>query len=192
MSAPIRRFRLRHFIGVALLATLLSGAHTEAPKSRHAAIVARVLSYELTLDERAGQSVEVAVVYRRDDAASESNADEWVQGFAEIAPVKVKDRQLSSVKVPYGMSDLNAAIDRGADVLLVAEGLDSEASSIAQLARSRRVLTAGNSVSYVQKDLTLCVTEEGDKTRIFINLNAAQSERIRFGSRLLALATIIR
>jgi hypothetical protein len=83
-------------------------------------------------------------------------------------------------------------IDRGADVLLVADGLSSEVPSIAQVARSRRVLTAANSVSYVQKDLTLCVTDEGEKTRIFINLNAANSERIRFGSRLLALATIIR
>jgi hypothetical protein len=179
-------------VGTILMAMLLPGARPESPKSRHAAILARVLSYELTLDERAGESVAIAVIYRRDDPMSEANADEWLQGLAEIAPVKVKDRPLSSFKVPYGLSELNAVIDRGADVLLVADGLSSEVLSIAQVARSRRVLTAANSVAYVQKDLTLCVTNEGEKTRIFINLNAANSERIRFGSRLLALATIIR
>jgi hypothetical protein len=193
MRAPALRSRLQHCVGIVLCAALLvGGAPSESVKGRHAAILARVLSYELTLEERAGDSVQVAVVYRRDDAISEANADEWLRGLAALGSVNVKDRPILSIKVPYLMNELNAAIDKGADMLLVAEGLDTETPVIAQLARSRRVLTAGNSPSYVHRDLTLCVAEEGDKTRIFINLNAAQLERIRFSSRLLNLAVVIR
>jgi hypothetical protein len=192
MTAPARCSQLRHFLAVTLLAVLVTGAHPESSKARHASILARVLSYELTLEERAGDSVEIAVVYRSDVPTSEANADDWLLALAELTGVKVKGRSLSSIKVPYGISELNAAIDRGADVLLVTDGLDAEAPAIAQLARSRHILTAANSISAVQKDLTLCITSEGEKTRIFVNLNSAQSEGIRFGSRLLALVTIIR
>jgi hypothetical protein len=193
MRAPALRSHLQHFVGIVLFAALLGGGMpTESLKGRHAAILARVLSYELTLEERAGDSVQVAVVYRRDDAVSEANADEWLQGLTVLGSVNVKDRPILAVKVPYLMNELNAIIDKGADVLLVADGLDTETPVIAQLARSRRVLTAGNAVSYVQKDLTLCVADEGDKMRIYVNLNAAQLERIRFSSRLLALAVVIR
>jgi hypothetical protein len=192
MRASARPPLLKRLAGTALLAVLLTGARTESSKSQHAAILARVLSYELTLEERAGNSVDVAVVYRRDDPTSEANADDWVLALTDLLPVKVKNRPLLTSKVPYGTSELNAAIDKGADVLLAAEGLNAEVPLIAQLARSRHVLTAGNSPAYVQSDLTLCVTDEGAKTKILVNLNAANQEQIRFGSRLLALATLIR
>jgi hypothetical protein len=54
------------------------------------------------------------------------------------------------------------------------------------------VLTASNAVANLAKDLTLCVTEEGDKVKIVVNLDAAHQEGIRFSSNLLKLATIIR
>ena len=103
--------------------------------SRDASVIARVLSYELTLEERAGDSVGIGIVYRSDDPVSAGNADD---------------------------------------------------------ARSRHILTAGSSPDYVQRDLTLCVAEENDKTTILINLRSAEAERIRFSSRLLTLATLIR
>jgi hypothetical protein len=75
---------------------------------------------------------------------------------------------------------------------LVTDGLAEETSTIARLARARRVLTAGSSPDYVQKDLPLSVSQDNDKTKILINLRSAEQERIRFSNRLLALATIIR
>ena len=172
-------------------AVVLLGAGGES-KSRHAAIMARVLSYELTLDERAGDSVEIGIVYRDGDATSRANADEWLRALQELAPINVTNRPLRASKIPYGMNELKAALDRGVDVLLVTEGLASEANGIAQLARARHVLTAGNSPSFVQTDLTLCVTDVAEKTKILVNLNEANLEQIKFSSRLLALATIIR
>jgi YfiR/HmsC-like len=193
-GASLESWLRRAVVAVALLVVpLLVGAAGEPSKNRHAAILARVLSYELTLEERVGDSIGVAVIYKRGDAASEANADDWLQGLAELSSVKIKDRPFFAVKVPYGISVLDAAITKdGIDVLLVADGLNAESSAIAQLARSRRVLTVGNTLSYVQTNMTLCVTEEADKIKIFINLNVAQLEGIRFSSRLLSLASLIR
>ena len=178
-------------LAVVAAAVIVLGASGES-KARHAAILARVLSYELTLDERAGDSVEIGIVYRDGDPTSRANADEWLRALQDLAPINVSNRPLRASKISYGTNDLNAALDRGVDVLLVTEGLGSEATGIAQLARARHVLTAGNSPSFVQSDLTLCVTEVADKTKILVNLNEANLERIKFSSRLLALATIIR
>jgi hypothetical protein len=195
MRACIRGTILKHLLLAATLASTLGatlGATRNESISRHAAVIARVLSYELTLEERAGDSIEIAVVYLRGNPTSEANADDWFRALRDLLPVNVKKRPLLVSKVGYGIGDLTAAIDKGADVLLVTDGLKGEAASIAQIARARHVLTAGNSPDYVQTELTLCIVDEGEKTKILINLNTANSERIRFSSRLLALAQIIR
>jgi YfiR/HmsC-like len=171
----------------------LAGGGGESSKKRHAAVLARVLSYELTLEDRVGESIGFAVVYKSGDAASEANADDWLQALAELSSVKVKDRLLFAIEIPYGQTELSSAITKdGIDVLLVADGLNNESSAIAQLARSKHVLTVGNSLPYVQDNMTLCLADEADKIKIFINLNVAQQEGIRFSSRLLSLASLIR
>lgn len=190
-STVAGRLGRRHLFAALLVSCLLSGpAH--ASKSRNAAILARVLSFELTLDERVGASVGVAVIYKRGDPRSEANADEWLAALRSLSSVRIKDRPFSAVKVAYSVADLAAAIDAGADVLLASDGLTAELDAIAQLARSRHVLTASNAVDGVARTLTLCVTEEQDKIKILINLNTAHLEGIRFSSNLLKLATIIR
>jgi YfiR/HmsC-like len=182
----------QRFVMAAILCAFVSGADMESPRHRHAAILARIMSYELTLEERAGESVGIAIVYRPGDAVSKTNADDWQRAFQELAPINVKGRPLVADLVPSEPSELHAAIGKGADVLLVTEGLDTELSTIARVARARHVLTAADSPSYVQTDLTVCVNDENGKTKITINLGAANLEHVQFGSRLLALATLIR
>ena len=192
MESLARAARLQKIAIAAIFCTFFGATQTESPKYRHAAILARILSYELTLEERMGESVGIAIVYRPGDAVSTANADDWLHAFQELAPINVKGRPLVTNTVPLDPKDLQAAIDRGADVLLVTDGLGGETSTIARFARARRILTVGDSPEYVHSDLTVCVSEEQGKAKIVINLNAANLERIKFGSRLLALATLIR
>jgi hypothetical protein len=175
-----------------VVGSLLAG-RADAAKTRNAAILARALSFELTFDERVGPTVVIAVIYKRGDRRSEANADEWIEAFRGLASVRIRDRPLSAVKVGYTAADTLNAIDHdGADVLLVADGLAPELQAIAHIARSRHVLTAANSVADVGKDLTLCITDEGEKVKIVVNLNVAHLEGIRFSSNLLKLATLVR
>jgi hypothetical protein len=183
----------RRFAAMGLLAALLAAWPAQAAKARNAAILARALSYELTLEERVGPTVTIAVIYRRGTALSETNADEWMDAFRSLSTVRIKDRPLAAVRIPYSTAEIVSAIDNaGADVLLVADGLEAETQAIARIARGKHVLTASNAVTGVARDLTLCVTEEGDKVKIVVNLESAHQEGIRFSSNLLKLATIIR
>jgi hypothetical protein len=71
--------------------------------------------------------------------------------------------------------------------------LDADAAAIADLAHSRHVLAASNSVAAVEQAMSsLCVTQEGGKPKIFVNLSVAQKEGIRFSSSLLKLVTLVR
>jgi len=189
-------FKLRYWAMYLLGTTLFTPSLTaagESPKRQSALVLARVLSYEKTLDQRVGESVSVAVVYHRGNPASEANAGEWFTALNELASTKVKEKRFSPVKIPFGSAELAAAIDRdGIDVLFASDGLsETEVRAIAQLARAKHVLTASNSVANLDSNLTLCVLEEAAKTKIFINLNTAKLEGIEFSSRLLKLVTLV-
>lgn len=185
-------------LGAQLMAMLVmmpwNVAAQESQKSRAAAVLARVLSYELTLEQRAGDEVGVMVVYKAGDAASEAIADQWHRALSELSSVKIKNRRFFALKVPYDASEVRALIEqRGVDVLLASDGLSpDQAKGLADLARSKHVLSAANSVPMVEDSLTLCVTEKDGKPKIVINLRAAQLEGISFSSNLLRLAQIIR
>jgi hypothetical protein len=194
LRLPTRGLCSWRLFGAALFLSLLTGPGAVAAKTRNAAILARVLSFELTLDERVGASVGIAVLYKRGDKVSEANADDWFQSLSALSSVKIKNRLFFAVKTPYSANDLMNAIDvKGVDVLLISDGLTGETDEIVRLARAKHILTASNDVTSVEKkNVTLCVMEQADKTKIIINLNAAQQEGIRFSSNLLKLATIIR
>lgn len=194
MRRPCFRAWTGPLVGAALLAWVLPGsAAVSAPKQRHAAILARALSYELSLDERAGASVGVAIVYKPGHAASEKNANDWYAALSELTSLKIKDKPFFVVRTTHAQDDMAAAIERlGADVLLVTDGLEAEADAIGRFAASKRVLSASNAPSAVERHLTLCVADDGDKLKVVINLTSAQRERIRFSSNLLKLAKLIR
>jgi hypothetical protein len=190
----LRRYNLvSRALFAALLLLAMQARATETTKRRQATILARAFSYELSLADRAGPTVGVAVVYKPGDAQSEANAADWLGAFDELSSVRIKDRSFFAIRVPNDGERLAQAIDKeGVDVLLVTDGLASEAKSIANVARSHHVLTVGSNLSYVEADLTLCVLEENERTRIFINLGNAGLESIRFSSNLLKLATLVR
>lgn len=188
-----RRMEALAFPLLALLLLALNVGAADGSKSRQAAILARVLSYELTLDARAQDSVGLAIVYKAGDAASETNAQQWYAAAQELSAIRIKGKPFFVIKVPYSTAAITHAIDNaGADVVLVADGLAAETPAIAEITRQQGVLSASNDPSHVQKDLTVCVTEQDGKPKIIINLSAADRESIRFSSNLLRLATIVR
>lgn len=195
MSSTAGRYRgrLRRVLCAGVAWCCLGAATAEPAKAREAAVLARVLSYELTLDERAGDAVGIAIVYKAGNAASEANADAWFQAFVGLGALRIKGRRFFAIKLAHEPIALAAAVEKeGIDVILASRGLEVELDSIARLARSRRVLTAADSVEYLKRNSTVCVVQEGDKPKIYISLNNAEQEGIRFSSNLLKLTTIVR
>jgi hypothetical protein len=175
-----------------MLITLPATA-AEPSKKQYAAIMARALSYELTLDERAGSAVAIAVIYKSGDAESEASAENWLQAFRGMSALKIKDKPFSAMKLAHDNKELSSTIDKaGIDVLLAADGAQSEAETLTRLSRTKRLLTMSDDPAAVQKDMTLCVTEQDGKPKVIINLKVAELERIRFSSNLLKVAKLIR
>jgi len=191
----VKRHGLR--ISSFLLAVSLLAAHALAADGGtglHATILARVLSYELSLEERAGNDVGIAVVYKPGDAVSEASATAWMQALEELASeVQIKNRRVVAVRVPNDPDQLSRALDKyGIDVVLAAEGLGADARQVANFTRAHHLLSVGSTVAYIEADLTLCVQQEADRPRIFVNLNNANLESVRFSSNILKLAKLIR
>jgi hypothetical protein len=191
----MRPFALR--CSALLLAVSLTAASafaTDAGTTLNATILARVLSYELTLEERAGENIGIAVVYKAGDAESETSAIDWVRALDELSSVRIKNRKLVAVRVPSDPEQLGGAVQaHGIDVILAADDLSQpETKWLAGFARAHQILTVGSNLAYVEGDLTLCVREENDRPRIFINLTNANLEGIRFSSNVLKLAKLLR
>jgi hypothetical protein len=193
MTKARHRFELRQ-LPAALLALIgLTAAQPEAPKTREAAVLARVLSYELTLEERAGDAVGIAVVYKPGDVASEANAEAWYQALVALGSTRIKGRPFFALKIAQDPQALAAAINRdGVDVLLASSGLGGDLDGLATLARSQHVLSVADTTEYLKTSLTVCVTQEAAKPKIYINLKNAELEHIRFSSNLLRLTTLVR
>lgn len=178
----------------ALPATLV--APTSAPASsvdREAAIVARALAYEKTLDERVGRrAIGIAVVHKPKHESSELCAKQWYDGFAALANVKIQDRGVTLKSLPYSLDAIRRAREASIDVFVVCDGLGAEAPEITRVSRSQRVLTVGVLPTYVEQSMTLGVFREDGKYQIVVNLRSAAEERVAFSSSMLKLARVLR
>jgi hypothetical protein len=194
MRPPTPRSCVQLLAGLILILRPPPLAAEDSSKSRSGAILARVLSYELTLEHRAGENIGVVIVYKKGDSASQATADEWHRALSELSSVKIKNRSLFAITAAYDAPALGRLIEeRGADVLLASNGLSTEEMlGLSRLAQTNQLLSAGNSVEQVDQYLTLCVTEGDGKPEIVINLKTARLEGISFSSNLLRLARVIR
>jgi hypothetical protein len=193
MRSPMPRSCVQLLAALALM-LLPPLAAEDTTKSRSGAIFARVLSYELTLDQRVGENIGVVIVYKKGERASQAIADEWHRALSELSSVKIKNRSLFALTAAYDAAMLGRLIEeRGADVLLASDGLSTEEMlGLRRLAQTNRLLSAANSVEQVDRYMTLCVTESDGKPEIVINLETARLEGISFSSKLLHLARVIR
>jgi hypothetical protein len=186
----------RVLLAMAAAASLsLTARHSSSTTTveRQAAIVARALSYEQTLDERVGkQALGIAVLYLQGHDGSERCAREWTDGFSRIANVQIRDRDIALKLLAYSAEGVRKARASSIHVFVVCGGLNSELPEISRAARANRILTVGALLAYVEQSMTLGVFPEDGKYKIVVNLRAAADERVTFSSAMLRLARIIR
>jgi hypothetical protein len=160
--------------------------------NQRAAILARVLSYERTLQDRIGPSLEIGVLFKQGDSDSERGAREWHGSLGLLADVKIKNNVLRSHVIAYDPQIVELINDIGIDAIVVSAGLNSELTEISSMARAKRILTVGDVASYLERHLTLGIFYEAERYEIVVNLTAAAQERVVFSSNMLKLARVIR
>lgn len=193
----MRAISRRTWLGfvAALFALLLSVPHAaaDAGDAKRATILVKAISFDLDLEDRVGDALVVAVVYKPGDAASQSVAASWARAFSQLGGLRVKKAPVRAIEVPFDAAAIDEVVQKqGVDVLLAADGLDAELEAIARIAQPRKLITVGAKRAYVERGLVLGVFLEDEKPRIVVNLTAARAGGFRFSSAMLRLATLVK
>jgi hypothetical protein len=170
------------------------GVGAELPAAKQAVFLARIIAYDGNLKERAAGTVDIGILSRKGDKASEQMAESILKAFgplesATLAGLPVKLTKLSFV----GRDALDKAVrDEHINTIYVCEGLDANLSDITSVARNRKVLTIASQQDHLKHGLSLGVFDVDGKNTILVNLDASREEGVAFGPELLRLATVVR
>jgi hypothetical protein len=176
-----------------LVGSQAAGAEQGVPALRQASILTRALAYDRNMKERAGDSISVGVLYRSGNAASESCANEILQGFKGLEKFAVHGLPFKAMRIAYdtGGSMKDLIRSEGVDALYACNGLDSEIDAIAALGQERKIITMGAREEYVKRALTIGVFTIDGAPSILINWGESQKEGASFSSDLVRLAKVI-
>ena len=166
----------------------------DVPASRQVLITMRALAYDGNLKSRAGETINIAVIHKKGNSASEQAANGITRAFGQLQSTLVAGLPLVVTHIAYaGPDGLKKAIaGAGIDLLYVCEGLDGDINTIKEITRDSRVLSVGMRQEFVEKGLAFGVFEIDGKSTILLNLPASRNEGAAFTSDLLRLAKVIR
>ena len=169
-------------------------AEEEVPPSRQAVIVMRALAYDGNLRVRAGDTIDIVVLYKTGHGRSEQMAATMAKAFGVLASTQVAGLPIAVSRLAYGGAEaLGKSIGgAGIDMIYVCDGLDAEVGAIAEVTRRTKTLTVGSRREQVLQGLTLGVFQVDAKTTILLNLQSSRQEGAAFAADLLRLAAVIR
>lgn len=186
------RLRLAGLAATLAISLVGTSAAAQPAIGKRAAIVARALSYDRSLGERAGDTVVLLVLHKAGNEASVAAAKAWVEAFGSLEGTVVHGLPFKVVSAPWDPVAVKAQVESaGVDALLACDGLEGDVAAIKSLARERHVLSAGSTRAFAEQGLSLAVVAEGDRSVIVVNLPASKAEGVAFSSDLLRLAKIV-
>jgi len=169
-------------------------ADEEVPPSRQVVIIMRALAYDANLKTRAGGTINLGILYRKDNVRSEQMASVMSKAFGALASTPVTGLSIAVARLSYGGAEaLRKSVGAmGIDVIYVCAGLDADVGAITEVTRRTKVLTVGSRQEQVREGLSFGVFQVDGRTTILLNLPASRQEGAAFAADFLRLATVIR
>lgn len=191
-SSPLDRFAV---LFVPLLLSLLSEASLASGEvltpAQLAPILARVLAYDRTLLDRAGDQVVIAVVHQPTDPASVDDGKRMLAGFKALEHLPLKGKPFRVVAVPYGPTAMaDAQRVHGADAVYLCDGLKAEIGAIVGATRKLKLMSMAGTDAYAELGVAIGVALENDKPRLLVNATASREEGAQLSSDLLRFAKV--
>jgi hypothetical protein len=164
------------------------------PLQRQASILARALTYDANLLQRANGEVTLLVLYRPSDAADQKISEDVERAFRALASIKILGLALRVLRQPFTTADALSRYTKAeaVDAYYVCPGLDRNLTEIKGLSRKNAVLTMGSRQEQLTSGLSLGVFYLDGKSTIVVNVAASREEGAAFGSDLLRLAKVIK
>ena len=166
----------------------------EVPPSRQVVIVLRALAYDGNLKSRAGHTVNIAILHKKGNSASEQMAAAVTQAFISRQSTLVTGLPIAISRLAYRTPGelKDSIVESGIDLLYVCDGLESDLDAIKDITRQTRVLSVGANREQIEKGITLGVVEMDGKVTILVNLQGSRLEGVSFTGDFLRLTSVIR
>jgi hypothetical protein len=163
------------------------------PSARFAAILGRLLTYDSSLQSRAGRDIGIAVLYRRGNAQSLAEANEVFDQIRALEGGKTLELPVKTYKLAVdGEADLEkAATAYGLTVFVVTGGMVDQTDIVRRISARRKILTVGNDGIQARRGLSVAIYVSDGKSKILVNLGASKREGTAFDSALLGMCEII-
>ncbi len=203
MTGAVARACVTLLVIVAGAALLKAGPRAPSPdmtpwveNGLHIKILMRALTYEQSLDRKAGTSIRVGVLYDPSSTDSVQASMTAIALFqAQARTMTFKERRILVVGVPIQRDDARLMEDLAADlkVAYLTPGLAQQTvERVVAATRTLGVISMSALRDHVRWGVALGVALQAGKPRILVNLAAARLEGAEFSSQLLQLADLIR
>jgi hypothetical protein len=191
-SWALHQIRALLILALAASAVALPAA-AQVPADRQAAILVRALAYDRNLAARAGEAVDVAVVWRSDDAASAVAAQRHIAGFKALGDLKISGLPLRVHGIAVTTVETLAVVLAASEVDAVfVVGLNNELlGNVLSTCAKQKAVTMAASRATVEAGVALGVEAVGDKPTIFVNVAAAERDGASFAANLLRVAVVV-
>jgi len=186
----VTRFLVSSFVLLLCVAPLHTRADASSA-SRLSPVIARALSYERTLPNRAGGSLDILILHAANNATSEGEAAAFARGLGALSRSTVQGLPMRATVAPYSTGAIEAGAASGVDVVVVCSGLEASLAALAATTRRRRLLTVGVERQHAVSATTLAVLMEDGRAKIVVNLAHARAEGVELSSQLLRLAEVL-
>lgn len=185
---------------VVLACAILAGwapsvAQAQDDGRREAALVLRILSYDRSLPQRAGDQVTVLVLFRPGHRASEAESRRITLALNELGQrMLVARRRPRATAMPFSTRAalVQSAGTTGAVALYVCDGLDGSLADLVGATREARVLSFSTREQLVRGGLGVGMVPRGSTVELLVNLRAVEAEGARLDAAVLRLAQVIR
>jgi hypothetical protein len=185
---------------VALLATMtllagrsLADGEEKMPSARFAAILGRLLTYDSNLKARAGNSIGIAVLYRRNHVESQSEANETARHVGALESTEMLELPVKTYKIAF---DDEAGLEKavasyGLDVFIVSGGMAEQMAIVKNVGTRRKIITIGKESAQARNGLSVAIFVADGKSKILVNLGASKKAGANFTPELLRLCEVI-
>ncbi len=192
MPRPLLRLAAL-LVALALLCVVRpsESAESELPASLLGDFIAKVSSYDKSLQNRARGRALVVVLQRGGDNASGRIATGVARRLEEQPTFAglPRDIEVATMDTPAALAAM--CRERHVSVVVLSTGFDDRLAEIATALEQVDVLTFGVVGGYARRGVVVALEVREGKPRIVVNLSRARAQNVAFGSQLLKLAEVI-
>ena len=166
---------------------------SDVPASLQALLFSKILTFDRTLVQRAGERIDVIVLYQDGNITSRDAAEQLVAAFRKAGVNSIGNQPIRFKLIAFEDIETVPAVlkEHAADVVYVAPVRAVRVELLLRAAGRVAPVLAG-SREYVAKGAAIGLELRNSKPHILVNLDAAREQGMELSSQLLKLAEVVK